>query len=186
MLSLDLVFKKKEFIYNRMKSLENGCVEYPILNADEYGDVQFIINNKKYHLLAHRAVYMIENNILLTSEQIVMHSCDNPACINIKHLSVGTHADNQADKINKGRQILSSGKANGRYKHGYYAKLDHVERPKTPFEELHGRKLTLEEVKLIKLEIFSKTKTLKEVSKQFNVKETLIRDISSGRTYKNI
>jgi len=34
---------------------------------------------------------------------IVMHSCDTPACVEITHLSVGTHRDNALDKVAKGR-----------------------------------------------------------------------------------
>lgn len=39
----------------------------------------------------------------LSRSEVVMHSCDNPACYNIDHLSIGTHAANHADMVAKGR-----------------------------------------------------------------------------------
>lgn len=35
---------------------------------------------------------------------VILHNCDNPACINLDHLSVGTNFDNSSDMIAKLRQ----------------------------------------------------------------------------------
>lgn len=36
---------------------------------------------------------------------VVMHSCDNPPCVNPRHLSAGSYQDNLTDAINKGRWV---------------------------------------------------------------------------------
>lgn len=36
----------------------------------------------------------------------VCHTCDTPSCINPEHLFLGTVAENNQDKINKGRHII--------------------------------------------------------------------------------
>jgi hypothetical protein len=42
---------------------------------------------------------------------LVCHTCDNPACINVEHLFLGTNKDNGIDKIKKCRQ--SRGETSG-------------------------------------------------------------------------
>lgn len=52
--------------------------------------------------LAHRVSFVIFNDDLEEGE-VVMHVCDNPHCINPKHLRKGSVADNNRDRAMKGR-----------------------------------------------------------------------------------
>ncbi len=58
---------------------------------------------------ANRVAYMLANNVELTTEQHIMHTCDNRACCNPNHLVLGTNADNMADKVAKCRQSKGQG-----------------------------------------------------------------------------
>ena len=52
-------------------------------------------------VLAHRYVAGLTGNI---HGQVVMHVCDNPACVRPDHLFVGSQADNMQDMLNKQRK----------------------------------------------------------------------------------
>lgn len=43
----------------------------------------------------------------------ILHSCDNPSCVNPDHLSIGTQADNVRDMHIKGRAASRTGSLNG-------------------------------------------------------------------------
>ena len=52
---------------------------------------------------AHRLSWEIANERRVPDDMFVLHQCDNPACVNPKHLRVGTHSDNMRDRSRRGR-----------------------------------------------------------------------------------
>lgn len=63
--------------------------------------------------IASRLAYVLTNG-KISEEFQVLHSCDNPACCNPRHLRSGTHQDNMDDKTLRGRNV--NGEKNGRHK----------------------------------------------------------------------
>lgn len=66
------------------------------------------------HLGAHRVSFFIHHGHW--PEPFGLHSCDVRRCVNPAHLFEGTQADNVADMIAKGRQVIGprAGEHNGR------------------------------------------------------------------------
>lgn len=54
---------------------------------------------------AHRFAYCEHHSIPIESidGKVVMHTCDNPPCVNPDHLVLGSIAENNADRSRKGR-----------------------------------------------------------------------------------
>jgi len=51
---------------------------------------------------SHRIAYELYNETNIGPYH-VLHTCDNPSCVNPEHLFLGTHADNMLDMKTKGR-----------------------------------------------------------------------------------
>jgi hypothetical protein len=62
-----------------------------------------VTSRKAEVMLAHRFAWFITHGEV-PSGLHVLHSCDNPPCVNPNHLFLGTHQDNVADMVSKGRQ----------------------------------------------------------------------------------
>lgn len=81
---------------------EGGCVLWSgAVTRDGYGIIGSGGNLSKC-LLASRVSYELMVGKIPAGLH-VLHRCDNPRCINPIHLFVGSHAENMADKVKKGR-----------------------------------------------------------------------------------
>lgn len=73
-------------------------------SAKGYGYIR--LNGKR--LRAHRVMFEIHHGHI-PAGTVILHSCDNPACINIAHLKAGSQLDNVHDMLNKGRANKAAG-----------------------------------------------------------------------------
>jgi hypothetical protein len=79
----------------------DDCWEWFGKLTGEYGRFQIGGKGSK-HVLAHRFAYERENGPV-PEGQLVLHECDNPRCVNPRHLWAGSHRDNTQDMMSKGR-----------------------------------------------------------------------------------
>ena len=73
----------------------------------------FKIGNKNQ--IASRVSYELYNGTIPVGT-IVCHSCNQPCCVNPKHLYAGTYSDNMIQAVEQGRQFVASGTKNGQAK----------------------------------------------------------------------
>ena len=124
-----------------------------------YGTIQ--INGKRFYI--HRLVAMVFHGLeLQDTKSIVMHSCDNPRCINPDHLSVGTQGENVRDCISKGRFIARG----------------------LPGEKNPKAKLTWEKVRQIRLISQMSSRSYKQIADEFGVSPAMISGICRGFFWK--
>lgn len=72
------------------------CINAEGVQGNEYGHVR---TGRQW---AHRAAWESAHGPI-SSGLVVRHTCDNPRCINLEHLLLGTVADNQRDMAERGR-----------------------------------------------------------------------------------
>lgn len=109
---------------------------------------------------AHRVAYELGHGVG-PGVMHVMHACDTPPCCNPAHLSLGTNAENMADRNAKGRAHRPTGSSNPR------ARL--TEQDVAEIRRLSGQgMLTL------------------EIAEQFDVSTVTVNKVVGRRTWRHV
>lgn len=99
-------------LFSRTHITAGGCIEYTgYCQPNGYGRLGF----GREYIMAHRAAWLLAHGPI-PEGMVLCHKCDNPPCINVDHLFVGTQQDNQLDKLRKGRGAGARGLSNGQGK----------------------------------------------------------------------
>ena len=130
-----------------------GCIEWKgWKNEKGYGRMK--IGGRVW--FTHRIAWVLANQKMLQSGDIVMHRCDNPCCCNPEHLIIGDIRQNNADRDAKGRRGKSK-----------------------------RRRLTAGDVSKIKLRL-KYGHSIYSIASHFMCSETTIRHIRNGTTWRNV
>ena len=132
------------------------------INPNGYG--QFNPQRGVSPCSAHRFVFQLVNNVDLSSEEFVCHTCDIRACCNPAHLFLGDAKSNTLDMIKKGRM-----------RHN----------PKPSGINSPCAKLTREDVLSIK-SLYQRGETGTSLARKFGVGRTTIGRVLSGKSYGEV
>lgn len=107
----------------------------------------------------HRYMYSLYHGELDEGE-VIRHSCDNPSCINIDHLEVGTHTDNMRDMVTRNRSLVG--------------------------ERNNKSKLKEEDVIKIREMLKSNKYTQKEIADIFGITNQMVSNINTRKSWNHI
>lgn len=147
----------------------SGCWEWTgkQWNKTWYG--VFWLNGRNHG--AHRIAYELSVGPIPPG-LCVLHICDNPLCVRPDHLRLGTHAENRADCVAKGRQAKGA---------TYWA----ISQPeKLARGERHwGAKLTEEQVRDIRARTDMSGAA---IAREYGISRTTVYDIRNRRIWTHI
>jgi hypothetical protein len=144
---------------------EDECWEWKLSkDKDGYGRLKVRKNNVIYMIRANRFSYMVTFGEI-PENMSILHSCDNPSCVNPKHLRAGTLLDNAND-----REI--------RKRHKHLAT--------TIGEECYSSKIKESDVPVIRRLYEENILTLKEIGDMYGIGERTIYSIARGTSWSYV
>lgn len=131
---------------------QTGCWEWTAA-LTKYGYGKFDFNGDSD--IAHRVAYKLFRGPI-PKKMLVCHHCDNPICVNPKHLFLGTPKENMQDAMKKGRMTRGN--------------------------KLWSAKLNDKQVK----EILGSSELRSEIAIQYDVSWSTIDCIKKRKTWKHV
>ena len=167
--------------------MSTPCLEWKAARGSTgYGQCR--ISGKLYR--AHRVAWEMANGPVPDGLD-VLHKCDNPPCVNVEHLFLGTHTDNMHDMFAKGRKVVARGERHGSHlhpeclargdRHGSHLHPESVPRG----ERNRNAKLNEEKVRRI-FQLRGEGWTQARLGAEFGVSDVSIADVLSRKKWAHV
>lgn len=152
----------------------SGCLVFTgCRNSDGYGRLAERLDGKVVYWQAHRFVYTRKVGPIPLG-LMVCHKCDNPPCIEMSHLFLGSPADNARDKTEKGR--TPSGE-----KHAFRRRPELVRSG----DRHHNARLTAERVLELR-RLGSEGFSNRELAEIFKLSVTYVSEVKTGKKWRHL
>lgn len=133
-----------------------GCIEAQVGEIDRDGYRRIKVGGLRVRV--HRLVWMLFKG-LIPRGRWVLHRCDNPPCINLDHLYLGTNTENVADRQARGRTVKG--------------------------ENHYNRKITETQARSV-FRLLDDGASPIEIARYLKVSRHIVNDMKRGRTWKHL
>lgn len=146
---------------------EDECWKWTAATSPSgYGEFWFPQRGK--HTRAHQVSWILKYGDIPEGLG-VLHKCDNPSCVNPKHLFLGTNLDNNKDRDAKGRRIQGT---------VYFG----VEHPQHGTNSPHNKLTESQVLEIVKLKEIGELSN-NQIATAFGVSSGYINNIWHGRKW---